>query len=65
MSARFYKFDFYHLLNGDYIEPTILIAEEALKNFNKIVNEQVSTNSIRSRATEMINNIYLFYENKS
>ena len=47
----------YYYQIGDY--------DNALKNFNKIVNEQVSTNAIRSRATEMINNIYLFYENKS
>lgn len=47
----------YYYQIGDY--------DNALKNFNKIVNEQVSTNSIRSRATEMINNIYLFYENQS
>ena len=37
MSAKFHKFDFYHLVNGDYIEPAILIAEEALKNFNKLL----------------------------
>ena len=37
MSATFHKFDFYHVVTGDYIEPAILIAEEALKNSNKLL----------------------------
>ena len=34
----------------------------ALKNFNKIIQNQQSTVSIRSRAQEMIDNINLYYE---
>ena len=37
----------------------------ALKNFNKIINNQQASSSIRSRAIEMINNVNLYYENSS
>ena len=36
--------------------------ENALKNFNKIVQNQQSTVSIRNRAQEMIDNINLYYD---
>ena len=36
--------------------------ENALKNFNKIVQNQQSTVSIRNRAQEMIDNIHLYYD---
>jgi len=39
-------------LNGNY--------EGASKDFNKILNEQLSTQSLRQRAQEMINNIKLY-----
>ncbi len=37
----------------------------ALKNFNKIINNQQASQSIRNRAIEMINNVNLYYENSS
>ena len=37
MSKTFHRFDFYHIVFGDYIEPAILIAEEALRNSNKLL----------------------------
>ena len=37
----------------------------ALKNFNKIINNQQASQSIRNRAIEMINNVNLYYENNS
>tara|TARA_B100002051_G_scaffold254002_1_gene268415 strand:- start:412 stop:1071 length:660 start_codon:yes stop_codon:yes gene_type:complete len=36
--------------------------ENALKNFNKIIQNQQSTVSIRNRAQEMIDNINLYYD---
>ena len=36
--------------------------ENAIKNFNKIIKNQQSTISIRSRAQEMIDNINLYYD---
>ena len=36
--------------------------ESALKNFNKIIQNQQSTVSIRNRAQEMIDNINLYYD---
>ena len=36
--------------------------EESFKNFNKIINNQQATSSIKNRAKEMINNIDLYYE---
>ena len=36
--------------------------ENALKNFNKIIQNQQSTVSIKNRAQEMIDNIYLYYD---
>ena len=44
----------YQYANKDY--------ENALKNFNKIIQNQQSTVSIRNRAQEMIDNISLFYD---
>ena len=43
-----------HFANKDY--------ESALKNFNKIIQNQQSTVSIRNRALEMIDNINLYYD---
>ena len=37
MSETFHIFDFYHVVNSDYIETAILIAEEALKKSNKLL----------------------------
>jgi hypothetical protein len=39
--------------------------ENALKNFNKILQNQQSTPSIRNRAQEMIDNINLYYDNNN
>ncbi|MBF97240.1 MAG: hypothetical protein CFH34_01102 [Alphaproteobacteria bacterium MarineAlpha9_Bin4] len=39
--------------------------EAASKDFNKIINEQLSTSSLRQRAQEMLNNINLNYEKNS
>tara|TARA_A100001011_G_scaffold382001_1_gene451191 strand:- start:395 stop:1054 length:660 start_codon:yes stop_codon:yes gene_type:complete len=36
--------------------------EQSLKNFNKIINNQQASNAIRSRASEMIENINLYYD---
>ncbi len=36
--------------------------ESAFKNFNKVINNQQATTSIKNRAREMINNINLYYE---
>ena len=44
----------YQYANEDY--------ENAIKNFNKIIQNQQSTVSIRNRAQEMIDNINLFYD---
>ena len=33
----------------------------ALKNFNKIINNQQATASIKSRSIEMVDSIYLYY----
>ena len=38
---------------------------EAKKDFNKIINEQLSTQSLRARAQEMLNNINLNDEGNS
>ena len=32
-----YEFDFYHIVNGNYIKPAILIAERILKNSDKLL----------------------------
>ena len=47
----------YSFANQDY--------ENALKNFTKIIQNQQSTVSIRSRAKEMIDNINLYYDKNS
>ena len=39
--------------------------ENALKNFSKIIQNQQSTASIRSRAQEMVDNINLYYDKKN
>ena len=39
--------------------------ENALKNFNKIIQNQQATVSIRNRAQEMIDNINLYYDKNS
>ena len=39
--------------------------EEARKDFNKIINEQLSTQTLRDRAREMLNNINLYDEGTS
>ena len=44
----------FHFANKDY--------ENALKNFNKIIKNQQATVSIRNRAQEMLDNIYLYYD---
>ena len=36
--------------------------ENSLKNFKKIIQNQQSTQSIRNRAQEMIDNINLYYD---
>ena len=44
----------YQFANKDY--------ENALKHFNKIIQNQQSTSSIRNRAQEMVDNINLYYD---
>ncbi len=50
-----------HELRGHYLYEEGSL-EAANKDFNKILNEQLSTASLRMRAQEMINNIKLSYE---
>ena len=53
-----------HELRGHfYLKQGNLIAAE--KDFNKIINEQLSTQSLRARAQEMLNNINLNDEGNS
>ena len=53
-----------HELRGHFLFEKGQLAE-AKKDFNKIINEQLSTQSLRARAQEMLNNINLNDEGNS